>query len=221
MVGFGALFDLISPARCPGCNMAGVATVCRDCRAVFAAAPAPISPRVVVGVPVFSCGLYAHQRQHVVLAAKEHGNRAARNVMGAVLAAAVGRLAAQGEIPDPRVEPVVLIPAPTRVWSARRRGGDPVAYACTIAAAKHTDLKVVRAVKTTGGAIDSVGLSADQRRRNLAGNIALTPAVSRAHHAHAILVDDVLTTGATVAETSRVLRAAGVQVASALVFAHA
>jgi predicted amidophosphoribosyltransferase len=64
---------------------------------------------------------------------------------------------------------------------------------------------------------DSVGLSVSDRQRNVANRITLvgTPGVP------VVLVDDVVTTGATATESIRVLQTAGVPVLAALTLAHA
>mgnify|MGYP001613764727 CR=1 FL=1 len=53
---------------------------------------------------------------------------------------------------------------------------------------------------------DQIGMSAAQRRRNVRGAFAITAPVAGLHVA---LLDDVMTTGATLAELARVTRAAG------------
>ena len=73
-------------------------------------------------------------------------------------------------------------------------------------------------MRTSPRVRDSVGLGADARLRNLAGRVALmrTPPPGEL-----LLVDDIVTTGATAAESVRVLARAGSPVAAVLALAHA
>lgn len=63
------------------------------------------------------------------------------------------------------------------------------------------------------------GLSADQRRRNLAGAIGPGPEASAC--AHVIIIDDVMTTGATLSACARAARKAGAARVDALILARA
>lgn len=62
------------------------------------------------------------------------------------------------------------------------------------------------------------GLSADQRRRNLAGAIGVR---GSAAGAHIVIIDDVMTTGATLSACARAARKAGAARVDALVLARA
>lgn len=62
------------------------------------------------------------------------------------------------------------------------------------------------------------GLSADQRRRNLAGAIGVR---GSAAGAHVVIIDDVMTTGATLSACARAARKAGAARVDALVLARA
>jgi predicted amidophosphoribosyltransferase len=64
---------------------------------------------------------------------------------------------------------------------------------------------------------DSVGLSSAGRQRNVAGRVLVTAPVA----GPVVVVDDVVTTGATVTESVRVLQTVGADVVAVLALAHA
>lgn len=198
--------DLLLPRRCAGCGAAGN-VLCGDCREAFRHPPERVTTVVDTHVPVFALGPYDDRRAGVIVAMKERGNLAVRRVLGAVLRAGVDTLQARGELP----ETVTLVPAPTRPRSARLRGGDHV-----------TDLSRATGLPTApvlrhGSVVDSVGLSSRQRRANLAGRVELaaTPV------GPLLLIDDVVTTGATLAASAEVLLSARAKIVAALTFAAA
>ena len=64
---------------------------------------------------------------------------------------------------------------------------------------------------------DSVGLSGAARQRNIAGRVRLVWPVA----GEVVLVDDIVTTGATAAESVRMLTTSGADVAAVLAISHA
>lgn len=201
------MLELLLPRRCAGCAAPGQG-LCADCRHLLRQPPARVFTPVDPHVPVHSLGPYTDARRAVIIAVKERGNLAVRRPLGAVLAAAVTHLQARGELPDR----LVLVPAPTRSRSARLRGGDHVTDLC-----RASGLPVTVALRHGAQVADQVGLDAAARRRNLAGRVEL---LARPR-APVLLVDDVVTTGSTLAAATETLVAAGAHVAAALVFAHA
>lgn len=200
--------ELLLPRRCAGCGAPGE-VLCARCRTELAAPPHRVSPRVEPGVPVWALGPYSETRRSVILAMKERGDRTVRRWVGAVLAAAVATLTARGEVG----EHPVLVPAPTAARSARLRGGDPVTDAC-----RATGLPTAAVLVHARGVRDSVGLSPAARRANLAGRVRLRGPVPAGE---LVLVDDVVTTGATLAAACAKLTVAGAHVRGALAFAAA
>ena len=110
--------------------------------------------------------------------------------------------------------PLSVVPAPTRRSAARRRGGDPVTRIATAAAGPAVTVAPV--LRTAGGVRDSVGLSSAARQRNIAGRVRLLAVPS----GEVLVVDDIVTTGATAAEAVRVLAAGGARVTAVLALAQ-
>ncbi|QNG19428.1 ComF family protein [Rhodococcus triatomae] len=213
-----ALTDLILPFECGGCGRPGTRW-CAACAAELTDCPVRLHPRVDPRVPVWALGPYSGPRRQAVVAAKERGRRDLCEPLGAALAGALGVLGGWAELPE---APLVLVPAPTRARAARRRGGDPVRRMAEAAVGR---ARVCPALVVRRGVRDSVGLTAAQRQANLSGRVRLTRAGTnlstycRAREHAAIVVDDVLTTGTTAAESVRTLGRFGVQVAAVLVVA--
>lgn len=111
--------------------------------------------------------------------------------------------------------PLSLVPVPSARGARRRRGEDVVRRLATVAAC---DLRragwralVVPALRHERAVRDSAGLGAADRARNLAGAFAADRrALTRIRGARVVLVDDLITTGVTLAECSAALTAAGV-----------
>lgn len=206
------MLDLVLPLMCGGCGSPSVRW-CDDCACAFSTQPAVVSTRVDPGVPVLSLGRYAGVRRQTIVTMKERGRRDLAAPLGIVLARGVDQLLRWNLIE----RPVTLVPAPTRWTAARGRGGDPVTAVAAVAA-RMPGVHIASLLRMKMGARDSVGLSAAARQHNVAGRIALRRTARPA--TELMLVDDVVTTGATVAESVRVLKSAGFRVAAALTLTH-
>lgn len=198
----GVLSELVLPRKCAGCGFSGE-MLCEACRVALAQPPQRVFPNASALVPVFSMGPYAGPHRDVVLSMKERRHMAVRPFVGAVLEAGLTYLEARGEIP-PRC---VLVPAPTRASSARARGGDPVAQMCRATGRQVHDVLALREETA-----DQSGLDESARKANLAGAVR----VQGAPPGRVIVVDDVVTTGATLQASVAVLLAAGADVAACL-----
>lgn len=194
----GELAELVLPRHCAGCGEPGE-LLCVRCRRMLASPPVRVFPPTSPHVPVFALGPYAEAHRGVVLDMKERDNLAVRRYVGAVLAAGLDYLEARGEIPVG----AVLVPAPTRPSSARARGGDPVEQCCRAASRR-----VAPVLSLAERTADQSELSAAARRANLSGAVR----ISGVPAGQLIVVDDVVTTGATLAASAERLLAHGADV---------
>ncbi|MCD0486264.1 ComF family protein [Streptacidiphilus sp. ASG 303] len=224
-----ALLDLLLPARCDGCGGTR-GRLCPGCRAALAAAPvrpARPDPPPPGLPPVYAAAVYEGPVRGLLLAHKERGALGLAGPLGAALAGAV--LAALGEEPragaaDRRDRtgpaPLLLVPVPSAPRAVRARGHDPV-HRLARAAARElrrsgVPARALGALRPVRAVADQAGLGAADRRRNLAGALAVRRAPAAAlRSGRAVLVDDLVTTGATLAEAARALEAAGVRVPGA------
>ena len=216
------MLDLILPLECGGCG-APSTRWCAACAVeltVPADKPHVVNPRVDPLVPVFALGRYAGPRRQAILAMKERGRGDLVAPLARALAVGVHRLLVWGMVETP----LTIVPAPTRRSAARRRGGDPVTRMARLAQMSLAalpdcrEITAVQALRMKALARDSVGPGTAARERNIAGRVVLRGARPVTE---VVLVDDVVTTGATARESVRILQAAGVRVAAVLVIAAA
>ncbi len=209
------MLDLVLPLECGGCG-APSTRWCDACAAELQLRPD--DPRLIIsrvdpGVPVFSLGRYAGARRAAIVAAKERNRSDLLVPLSSALGRGLDRLVGWG-IVDP---PLTLVPAPTRRSAARRRGGDPVTRIASAVGGGREGVAVVPALRMRAMARDSVGLSTTARQRNINGRVRVRRSVNGA----VLLVDDIVTTGATATESVRVLQIAGARVVGVLAIAHA
>jgi predicted amidophosphoribosyltransferase len=196
-----AFADLVLPTPCAGCGQAGERW-CAACRARFdhpGIRAVPGLPPVVVLAP------YAGPARSTVLAYKERGRR---DLAGPLAARVAVALAALG------VPRAVVVPAPSRRSAARSRGGD---HMVRLARALPGGVPVARALVLRVGARDSVGLDAAARAANLARHLGVRPRAVPPPGTPVVLLDDVLTTGATARAATALLHDAGCRVVAVVV----
>ncbi|BBY04633.1 ComF family protein [Mycobacterium seoulense] len=213
------MLDLILPLQCGGCGAPSTrwCDACARQLSVPADQPHVVNPRVDPQVPVFALGRYAGARRQAILALKEHGRADLVGPLAGALATGVHRLLSWGIVETP----LIVVPAPTRRSAARRRGGDPVTRLARTAVAGHPAITVAPALRLRALVRDSVGLGSTARERNVAGRVLLRRTRARLPDAEVLIVDDIVTTGATARESVRVLTAAGVRVTAVLTVAAA
>ena len=114
-----------------------------------------------------------------------------------------------------------MVPAPTRASSARKRGGDPVAALCRAASARLPGWDVVNALMTAEGSADQSQLNAAERTDNMRSAVRLLPSARMLAGRSVLLVDDVITTGATLRASAARVWAVGGDVAGAIALADA
>ncbi|MDT0301611.1 ComF family protein [Streptomonospora wellingtoniae] len=209
---FEGLLGLLLGDHCAGCARPG-GRLCPDCARALGTRPRPCRRRA--GCPlVWAVGAYTGLERTALLAFKEQGARGLAVPLGARLAGAVAAAAACH--PD-----ALLVPVPARPAALRTRGYDPVLLMARAAERRCAAVRLPpepvlahrRRVR------DQVGLDRDRRRANLAGALEVRAPAAAAGR-RVVLVDDVVTTGATLAEAARALRGAGAAVVGGAVLAE-
>lgn len=197
------LLDLVLPRLCAGCGAPG-RTLCADCVDLLACPrphrPDPCPPGLP---PLVAAAAYAGAVRAALLAHKEDGRLGLARPLGRALAGAVAE------------RDVVLVPVPSSRAAVRARGQDH-ARRLAAAAARAGGLRSSALLVPARRVADQSGLDAAHRRANL--DHALR-ARRRLDGLRVVVVDDVVTTGATLAEAARALRAAGADVRGCAVVA--
>ncbi|BDV30066.1 ComF family protein [Microbacterium terricola] len=190
---------LLLPISCAGCDEPDIA-LCEPCRALLAPA---VDTRTIAGGLRVSSGLrFEGVAARAIRALKADGRTGvAVEVAPALRSAAL----AAGWEPG-----VLIVPVPTSRAAYRRRG-----YRVVDLIARRAGLPVSRVLRVGRASADQRGLGREQRRRNVAGTLSARGAAG----ATVVIVDDVITTGATLLEAVRALRAAGAEVRGAAVVA--
>ncbi len=162
-------------------------------------------PLVLSGVRAWAPVAYAGPARDLVGALKFRGATAVAETMAAQIAANVPASMLAG----------ALVPVPLHPRRRRRRGYNQAALIAD-ALARRTGLDVADCLRRAGSAVTQVGRDRRERRLGPAGNMELHAAAP----GRVVLVDDVATTGATLAACATVLRQGGSIEVAALVFAR-
>lgn len=208
------LLDLVLPRECSGCGQPGSA-LCPGCADSLRAEPlgqvrpTPCPPGLP---PVTACFRYDTEVRRLLVAHKERGRLMLSRPLARALAAAV----ALHPLP---AGPLLLCPVPSSAAAVRQRGFDHAWRLATTTASvlSSTGARVrsERLLVPARRVADQSGLSIEQRALNLAGALRCRPGPGGL----VVVVDDVMTTGATLVEATRALQAAGHQVVGAAVVA--
>ncbi len=192
---------LLLPLSCAGCDEPDVA-LCERC--VFALAPDPRTQIVEApggAVAVWSGLAFEGVAARVLRAIKEDGRTGLASALAPALTAALARAGAADAVP---------VPMPTSRQAYRRRG-----YRVPDLLVRRTGRRPRRLLRYARRTSDQRGLDRDARARNVAHSLVATGGAGL----RVVVVDDVVTTGASLTEAVRALRAAGADVVAAVTVA--
>ncbi len=193
--------DLLFPKRCFGCAQLG-RTLCALCIAQFSFQPVL---RKIDGLKIFSASYFAPVSRKILLRAKEDGIKSADLLVTQAL-----RFSLTHAISDRKV---LLQAIPSQPNKIRLRGRSFVVS--LVKEIGNTEVKQIQLLEFQRRVFDQSELSAQERSKNMAGALCVK-AKKFPISEEIFLVDDVVTTGATLLEARRALTAAGFTVAGAI-----
>ena len=185
-----AALDLLLGARCAGCGAAGT-WLCLACRELCE----PVRQGRLT-----AAGTYGGALREAIHSFKYGGERALANELGELVASCLASDLATGVALD------VVVPAVLHRDRARSRGYDQ-AWLLADVVARRTALPLRVPLRRIRPAMPQILLDRAARAENLRG--AYVAEAGTLHGARVALVDDVATTGATLAAATGALRAAG------------
>jgi len=251
LVGWGAdLLDLLLPSGCVACRTwlpggRAAPLVCAHCRSRLRVASWPRCPRChfprgarrVESADCHECrdwpaaldaARYAYVLEppadDLVHALKYEGWGELADLMGRAVAKLDPAGRSMTRPPTERSsgrDPAIVVPVPTTARRLKRRGYNQAALLAARVAAERA-ARLVHGIERAGEGRSQTALAPAERRLNVRG--AFTPAREAAAAvagAHVLLVDDVLTTGATASEAACALRGMGAASVTLLAFARA
>ncbi|CAN2183705.1 ComFC Predicted amidophosphoribosyltransferases [Candidatus Nanopelagicaceae bacterium] len=189
------LSQLLFPTRCYGCNRLGI-SICTDCRREWI--PHYYKTHIDF-LNVHSALLYTPTASKIIMAAKESSIKGADEL----LISAIIHVLEKAKLDSHYFQ---LVPVPSSKRSQRRRGRSFIVD-LTRNISEQTGISVNDCLAVSRRVSDQSGLSRIERVSNMKGAFVLKPnAIVRGE---LILIDDVVTTGATLREAARALNSQG------------
>lgn len=232
-----ALQNLLLPPRCPICHElvidAGQLHICADCLAALPKLSSPVCS--ICGIPFNGAGTdhpcsrclqtpppyvaaraalrYEGACRDLIHRFKYEYKSHLRRPLGLLTAELLADFATQQQ-------PDLLVPVPLHSSRLRRRGFNQAVLLGEVLSRQWQIPLLRQGLKRTRPTTPQVELTLEQRSHNLHNAFSVTDS-NAIRDRRIMLVDDVFTTGSTLAECARILQQAGCHTVSAVTVAHA
>ena len=190
------LADFVAPIRCAACEAHGD-VICVDCTRAFAALKPVTRPARGGAPPVIALGPYAGRLARAVRTIKFCSRSGAALRLGTLLAE---RLALQTD---------VIVSVPLHASRLRERGFNQAALLANAIAESLSLAHLPDALRRPVSTRAQSKLSVGHRRENVRSAFAPGPHAALLSGRRVLLVDDVVTTGATLASCAHAIRLSG------------
>ena len=201
-----SLTEIVFPSRCFGCRALGP-NICSLCRIQW---NPHLYRSTLDSLTIYSAIFYSPVAKRIILSAKENGIKAADDLILNALTHSLQLLLRDFEVG-------ILIPIPSRRSSNRKRGRDFLSE-ITRSIARSESLEYIDLLTHSRKIKDQSGLNSHERSENIyqAMEINRNKLPRLGVETDVILVDDLLTTGATLLEARRALEVRGIRVIAAI-----
>lgn len=207
---FTSFSQLIFPSRCISCKRLGDA-ICLSCKKFWNFKNFRSTTSHHLKLNVYSSIEYSDVATKILLAAKESSIKSADVLIAEAITHSLHQWLKEEWIDT-------LIPIPSRRNVVRTRGRQFMDDIAGLVA-RDSGLRVVSILNHSRRVLDQSGLSSQQRWNNL--NHSMVVSGNPDGLGKVLLVDDLVTTGATLTEAARALRYAGIEVMGAVTAAIA
>jgi predicted amidophosphoribosyltransferase len=201
---FSDLKYLLFPTRCFGCRELGY-SICSECRKQWN--PHLYQSRVT-NLSVYSAITYSPVAKNILLAAKEQGVKSADQLVRNAVSVSIHEL-------FKKYPSCALVPIPSSASSNRRRGRDFI-NEIAISVARDLGVAVLPLLEHQRKIRDQSKLNVSNRHQNLAMALSIKPQFRGNYSSERVVIlDDLVTTGATIGEANRALTRGGFKVQAA------
>ncbi len=209
------LLALLWPTACVACGWPD-RDLCSSCTAAVCEARGAHTEYLSAGPPYYVAGPYSGEVRATLIAFKHDGAYGCVKPLGIRLGSVLRAACAEAG-----TDPPLLVTIPSRPARVRSRGYRHVDALVGVAVRRERlPLELVRVLRVTRGRTGQVGLGAASRERN-ARRIAVRKRAIKFKGREVILVDDIVTTGATTRAACEVLELAGMRVIAVVALCHA